>query len=114
MNITEANAARVLAALDGEPVDRIALEESVDILCVRAGKALQMSLAHDTAAIAREYGCPTQGDQVTVGNGKTIWTVASHHHDTLIELDPVEGYTSSSVPIKDWRRMHPVKQEMHT
>lgn len=111
MNISEANAAaKVLEALAGQPVDRADLADAVDTLHTKAAKALQMSLnAIDPNTIAHEHGCPTAGDLVTIGNGKTQWRVAKGHTPGLIVLDPVEGYTSASVTRSEWRRLRAVK-----
>lgn len=110
MNITEANAtAKVLEALAGKPVDRTVLADAVDTLRTNAAKALQVSLtAVDPSSIAHEHGCPTAGDLVTIGNGKTQWRVGKDQTPGLIVLDPVEGYTAASVTRTEWRRLRPV------
>ena len=109
MNITEANAAaRLLDALNGKPVDRLLLEDALCTLRSRAGAALQVSLDADPVDLARIYGCPTWGDLVTVGNGKTVWRVASVNDERLIILEPTTSYTGSSVTRDQWRRLTPV------
>lgn len=112
MNITEANAvASLLDALAGKPVDRLLLEDALCTMRSRAGAALQVSLDADPVALARAYGCPTWGDLVTVGNGRTVWRVASVNDERLIILEPTTGYSGTSVTREQWRRLTPALDE---
>lgn len=117
MNITEANAVAVLLeALGGQPVDRFDLAVAINLTSGRVRAALAAGPYYDGVQadeIAREHGCPRPGDLVRVGNGTKVWRVRAIERwgePELIELDPIEGYTTSSVPLADWRRLHLVEE----